>query len=211
MKPLPIACAFLVSTLLFVPRVQAAAVLIDDFSAFAANSPVFDFSWSGGTPVAKQYVQDSGFISIAPVNGGTPQDDGNFFVAPALWSGGIDLSSGGTNDKIALTARFDAGNLATNIVVIFTDSDLNAASATFTGFGSTFSTQSISMASFSAAINWASVIDWTISGGAPVGSDAFRASFTNIEANAVPEPTTWALLAAGLTTVMIFRRRRSKF
>jgi hypothetical protein len=29
--------------------------------------------------------------------------------------------------------------------------------------------------------------------------------------SAVPEPATWALLAGSLTTVMIFRRRRSKF
>ncbi|MEI8310581.1 MAG: PEP-CTERM sorting domain-containing protein [Verrucomicrobiota bacterium] len=50
--------------------------------------------------------------------------------------------------------------------------------------------------------NWASAaqisgLDWT-----------YTAS-TGILTAAVPEPTTWALLAGSLTTVMIFRRRRS--
>ena len=31
---------------------------------------------------------------------------------------------------------------------------------------------------------------------------------TNITFNAIPEPTTWALLAASLTTLVVFRRRR---
>ena len=33
-------------------------------------------------------------------------------------------------------------------------------------------------------------------------------AFSNFNATAVPEPTTWALLAGTLTTLMIFRRRR---
>jgi len=36
-----------------------------------------------------------------------------------------------------------------------------------------------------------------------------RIALDNISVSAVPEPTTWALLAGSLTTLVLFRRRRS--
>lgn len=206
MKNKPIAAAIAIVAL-FSCTAQSSPVLISDFSSLSSDSPVFDGTWSGGIPIIDQYSQETGFISITPRNGGTPTDEGNFFVAPGVWSGGMDLTNGGTNSVIALTARFDAGNLATNIVITFGDSEFNSASATFTGYGSNFSTQSIAFSSFDPGFNWAAVTDWSISGGLGFG-DNFRASFDNLEATvAVPEPATWALLAASLTTVMVLRRR----
>ena len=41
------------------------------------------------------------------------------------------------------------------------------------------------------------------------GSDSVNLQATNLSATSVPEPATWLLLAGGLTTVVVFRRRRA--
>lgn len=67
------------------------------------------------------------------------------------------------------------------------------------------------------SIGWVAPTDGSISqivsvsaslGGNPAPSDS---SLTASLTTAVPEPATWALLAGSLTTVMVLRRRRSKF
>jgi hypothetical protein len=59
------------------------------------------------------------------------------------------------------------------------------------------------------AFSWANGQDlwirWTITG----DNADFNVGIDNVSFVAVPEPTTWALLAAGLSALVIFRRRRN--
>lgn len=48
----------------------------------------------------------------------------------------------------------------------------------------------------------------TKNGGGNTGIDAIRLSNTFNDVVAIPEPTTWALLAGSLTALVVFRRRR---
>src|SRR2546425_9137109 len=111
-KPLVLIVA--ATSLLFSLRAADAAVVLSDFSNLAAQSPTFSGSWRGGSPVADQFVQNSGFISLQPVNGGNPQDDGDFLVAP------LAFSIAGLN-QISLTARVDTGNAASSLIVLLYD------------------------------------------------------------------------------------------
>jgi len=53
---------------------------------------------------------------------------------------------------------------------------------------------------------WSGVFDLGYSGGS--NAQVFQFSEISGDLNVVPEPSTWALLAGGLTALMIFRRRR---
>lgn len=150
--------------------------------------------------------------------------------ASAVWTGPLSFTSSTTlggntitvSNAIALSGlTLDVSGAATygklaGAGSLQLDNSLNFNFTAATGAGSwdiasmtpTGTLTSVSIAgSYSGALtevtpgNWAATfnsLDWT-----------YKAS-TGVLA-AVPEPPTWALLAGSLTTVMIFRRRRSKF
>ena len=174
-----------------------AEITISDFSNLAGENPVFSGSWNNGTP---QFTQQSGFISIEPVNGGNPSESGDFAVT---LSSPLNLTS---QPNIALTARFDLNNADTTISVGFTDGNLNTVSAIFAGFTSSFSTIQVARNSFTGDFDWSNVSDYAIGGGNPAGSATVRWSVDSL--TAVPEPSTYALMALGGLVLLFMARRR---
>jgi hypothetical protein len=187
----------------FALNIASAQITISDFSAFAPSTS--DATWLGGSPTAvSQFTQDVGFISITSVGGGNPTENGYFQVDTS--SSPLNLTS---QPNIRLNARFDAGNADTTITIAFADGDLNEAFAVFSGFTSSFSAVEVARNSFSGSVSWNDIQSWTISGGAPAGSAAVRWSVDNLAA--VPEPSTYALMAlGGLVLFFIARRRKAQ-
>ena len=151
--------------------------------------------------------------------------------ASATWSGPLNFTSAptiGTN-TITLSNAITVAGLALDINAITygkfagagslqLDNSLGFNFTAATGAGSwdiasmtpTGTLTSVSIAgSYSAAFTEVTPGNWAASGVS--GLDwSYKASTGVLSAVAVPEPTTWALLAGSLTTVMIFRRRRSQ-
>jgi len=178
-----------------------AAVLVSDFSSFSSQLlPPMGITWSNAG--IDQYIQDSGFISIAPVNGGAPKGDGYF---NAMLPGSASLNFTGLN-TLSLTARVDAGNASSILHVLFYDNTFTqVASNTFnaTDFTSTFSTKDVTL-SLSGIGDPTAVTYWQINGDG-IASDAFRYSFDNLSVSAIPEPRIIGLLLAGL--IFLGRKR----
>lgn len=112
---------------------------------------------------------------------------GNVSIAPL---GNLDLNSGTLNNYIANTAS------------LLLSSSLDAASITL-GFSGA---DTIAALSFDGGSTFASLGTW---GAVGSGADHESSVFSGTGMlNVVPEPSTWALLASSLTTVMVLRRRR---
>jgi hypothetical protein len=181
-----------------------AQTTLSNFDNLAAQAPTFSATWRAGTPESDQYVQDvAGFISIAPVAGGNPQDDGIFavdFLAPISFAG---LSA------IQATARIDTGNASpsfTVALVSFNGANFGRAEADFStaDFTSSFSTEILPLNPDS-FFDPTQVIGWQVEGGNAVAENAFRVSFDQIVA--VPEPSVAALLSLGSLALFLTRRR----
>ena len=183
-------------------------ILLNDFSNWLAVNPNGGFatnSWDNlGT---YQVVQETGYISIEPVSGGDPQGDGTLYADV----GGTfpkDLSGFGF---VTLTLRLQPTNTNTSFTLAIADTSGNQiGSADFVS--SLFNTASFTTVTAVLSVTVPASINDV--GGIFLygdGSTSTLANFDVTEATAtvVPEPATWALLAGSLTTVMIFRRRRS--
>jgi len=175
-----------------------AQTVLSDFSNIAGDGAVFVESWNGGTPTTAQYIQNVGYISIAPVNGGNPTGDGYFQVARDL-----DLSAFGS---VEVTAREGAGNAIGVFSVIFYNDNGGSPGAeqgyTFTAsdFSGSFITGSISLGapSYTAGdFDPTAVRYWGMDGDQGDLLNSFRFDFDNVQLIPVPEPGTLALLALG--------------
>lgn len=196
---------FLVALFPFIAFSTKADILISDFGNFSLqNFPPMGISWSNGSD---QYLQNAGFISIAPVNGGNPTGDGYFFAG---MPGGTSLNLSGLN-ALSLNAQVDAGNSSSAVRVILYDGALTkVASAAFsvTNFGSSFSTQTQSLA-FTGLGTVGSITYWRVEGDG-ISSNAFRFSFNNLSATTVPETSSYPICAAAFLVMWIVRREVRK-
>jgi len=131
--------------------------------------------------------------------------------------GGFDFGAGGTLDLFTsmLTFSLRSADLESSFTWEFTDTLANT--ATYTG---TFPIQSssdaplafdITLSSFANAssVNWNSIDLIVFSGGDVQGLDLSMPSPIQMVAT-VPEPRTWALLAAGLGVVAVVVHRRNR-
>jgi hypothetical protein len=178
-----------------------AQILLSDFSDLNAQNPAFNGSWDGGSPSVPQYIQGSGFISITPVNGGNPQNDGSFI---SLFDNPITLAG---FDIISLTLRVDSGNTAPSFSIILYDSALATANAVFSlaSFDSTFTTQQQNLI-FDSGFNPNEVVAWSASGTNAPPDQPVRVSLDNV--SVVPEPSSLALLLLSGAGLLASRRRR---
>lgn len=129
------------------------------------------------------------------------------------WSAtGLNINGTGAT-VFQVTAQLASTNVAPFIVLQMTDSSLNTAVASLST--SLFNTTSMTTANSSGfsfplgSFNFSQISSWTFGGGS-TGINTLNISFDNL-ALAVPEPSTYALLALGmgLIAVPILRRRRS--
>ena len=183
--------------------VAAHSQTLSNFSNFSNQLPTFSGSWEGGNPTADQYIQNASSISIAPVNSGNPQDDGDFLVDTS--SAPINI---GTFGNIAFTLQVDAGNADTSLKVLLYDGNFKTATATFNLSGLTTGTPAtlISALSFSSGFLKSDVEAWQVAGGQAVAANNTRLTFDNIAV--VPEPSTYALFVAGALGLGVAARRR---
>lgn len=178
-----------------------AQILISDFSNL--NAQLFDFnnSWFFGS--SNQYIQDNGFISITPVNGGDPKGDGNFSAA-LDGTAPLDFSS---ITQLSLTARIDTGNQNGSVVIVVFDSLFDQIG--LATFDSSLFTSSFSVAQSPFIFGGGGVATdafyWVLGGDGSAGNSV-RMSFDNV--SAVPEPATLALVGLGLVGLAAVRRRR---
>jgi hypothetical protein len=187
-----------------------ADVLLSNFNDFVAEGPEWEGSWTNGS--VPQYIQNTGFISIAPVGSGNPNpaDDGQVSVD---YEDFVDITG---LEYISLTARSDSGN-ATPVLqvrmVSFDGTGFRYARANFTSasFSSSFTTQIAPLVQDS-NFDPTLVVGWQIGGPELDGENSFRMSFDNaalMEATPIPEvtlaPLTWALL---VFVCAMYRRRR---
>jgi len=131
--------------------------------------------------------------------------------------GGIDFGAGQTLDLSSSILSFSLGSAdaATGFTWTFTDTFSNIAS--YTGVFPAHSSANpalafdITLASFdnTDVIDWNSIDFISLSGGNAAGFDMTMPGTFQVVATTVPEPGTWALLAAGLTVTVLALRRRT--
>lgn len=196
----------------------SAQITISDFSTAPGGA---DFSGGVGTwnnGAADQFTTSAGVLSITSVSSGNPDSTGYFAFA--------DLQGGGSINAVALnltqlivTARIDVGNVATGgVSVIFYDGDGSGTEALYGTFANDgvsigsftsggFTTQTITLIAHPAGGNAANIRYFGISGAGPTAN--FRMSFDSIVVSAVPEPSTYAMIAGVLALGFVAWRRRS--
>jgi len=194
------------TTALLLSFAAQADIVLSNFDNFSLQyfAPM-GTSWNGGSPSIDQYVQNTGYISITPVNGGDPKGDGYFFAG---LPGSATLNFTGLT-FLSINARVDAGNASSIFhIQLFDDVNPNpVATTTFTAssFTSSFSTQSAAIV-LSGIGDITHITYWRMDGD-NINSNSFRYSFENLSAiTAVPEPSTYALGAVSLLALCIARR-----
>ncbi len=196
---------------------KSADVTFSAFDDFETQLfPPMGISWSqAGTD---QYIQNLGFVSIAPVGSGNPMGDGYFIAGmpgvnlenpePAA----VDMTG---SHFFNLTARVDAGNGSTILRFRVYDNEFTEiGSAVFlaANLGPTFTT-------VSEAITYTGFGDATMATyfrieGDGIASSAFRYSFAHATATvvptAVPEPSVYAIAFMAFLGLWIARREIGK-
>lgn len=192
----------LAATLLFSVTIPLSAQLVlDDFNSSVTageGTYVSGTSWESATAV----TQNPTTITVGT---GAKDDNGWGFV-------GIDVDAS-TYNQITIVGQRDVGNLATSFQIEV----LNDAFATqvFSVAMTAFNVGS--MTTVNIPIAWNSynathIVGWSIGGGIPpTGTDAFRMTLDSLSFTmaAVPEPSTYAMIAGVLALGFVAWRRRS--
>jgi hypothetical protein len=156
----------------------SAQTTIESFDAFVPSQSLF--SAFGGSPPASQFIQNAGFITIAPVNGGNPVAGATFTKTKSL-----DLSG---SVALSLTGRLEAGDEGSLIEIGLKDSNGTEFFSSIPA--SLFSTQAFSTVTVAIETNgpFALVLDllhieqWSIDTDNASGPKRFRFSFADLSA-----------------------------
>lgn len=163
-------------------------VVLDNFDGFSPTQSAL--SALGGTPPVPQFVQNQGFITITPVNGGNPTDNGYFIKTQSV---PLNLT-GATN--IALTARRETGD-GPNTLIEIGLKDADGSQAYFYIQGSHFTTSAFTTVTTlintnfafetpfafgrtQAGLDLSRIVEWSI-GADGFGANPFRFSFDKLE------------------------------
>ncbi len=179
----------LASLVLFCGITQSKAILISDFGSG-------NFTIDGGSTSFTTTNQTSSTTNAIGL-------DTN--VLAGIFTTVFD-SSGYTN--FFLDAKVTGINPGTSFNVDFYSADFlqtRTYTAFLSGFGSGVNT-SIELTFTTETATFNDFGGFQFTGGGT--GDALNITFNSVTATAVPEPATWALLAAGLATVVVLRRRR---
>ncbi|MFZ4777284.1 MAG: autotransporter-associated beta strand repeat-containing protein, partial [Terrimicrobiaceae bacterium] len=185
--------------------VSSGTLIID--GSLAAGSTVSSLATLGGNGTVNGLTTLSAAGSI--INPGTAGTVGNLALTGGLTasSGGafnFDLS-GGVTDRISL----GAGGLTAGGTWTFTLNNLGGMSAgtPYTLLSGTGTWSSSPTLAFN--LLGGLVLDDGYNGTGYKWDNTSGADSLTVQFSAIPEPTTWALLAFSLTTVMVLRRRRN--
>lgn len=176
---------------------HAQALLLDDFnSGTASGAPLTGTTWF----TAGNVVQNATTITV----GGSALDDNGWGRLGAIDATGYNF--------ISFAAQIDNGNAAATFVVDFRDSNLMTQqfSITIPTIATAMTTYYIPIASWG-DVDPSVITRWTIGGGT-TGVAAFHVTFDNLAlttTNAVPEPSTYAMIAGVLALGFVAWRRRS--
>ena len=201
-----IAILLCVSAAIFVANLSAQTIFtLDNFnSSVGGATGTAQLSWVGHVTQNATSITTTG-TGVFPTYVGALDDNG--------W-GKSGLTINGTGSLVfQLTAQREAGNIATVVSLQLEDSLSRTAVASINT--SLFAVGSLSTVSSSAfnfplgSFDFAHITGWTFGGGT-TGINALNMSFDNLVL-AVPEPSTYALLALGLGVIVVplLRRRRS--
>lgn len=183
----------------------AAQTNLNDFSAFVqTDQTYFVGGWSVGDDVTPSagFTQGTGVYSILNATSADTAYVDYFFAS------GLDLTGSTT---LSLTAQLAAGNTATALHVALIDSGMNTATATFdlTGYSTSSFITATSLLTLN-SLSLADVIGFRITGSDVNGSSVVSVTLDQLTAgvSAVPEPSTYALLAGlSLFGLAVWRRR----
>lgn len=193
--------ALVVSLLL--PPLLPGQLVLSDFDAIASQAfTPFNGNWNGGAPLADQFVQHAGFVSITSVNGGDPKGDGSF---DALLDGTTPIDFSAVT-HLALTARLDPGNQMGSVVIEIRDSSFTVIGTSLfltASMGSSFS-QSTASFTFGGGGLATDATYWRLAGDGIAGN-SIRMSFDQL--STVPEPATGTLAVLALLSLAGLRRR----
>lgn len=187
--------------LLLALPMHAAVLNLSDFSAFTPTYFGFTGSWSVDTAQSGPTS-----FTVANFGAGQPKNDGSF----TSWLASTqDFSS---YSYVNLSGSAFAGNTTTSLGFFVEDADGNSGLATFStaDFASGFS--SVSLAGLYSVIDPSHIVNWGFSTENQDGSKNFAFTFdqVSLSTTAIPEPSTYAAMAGGLSlfAAMVARRRR---
>lgn len=178
--------------------------------AFTANGQIVLDNFNTGTIAGSEQASTS-WVNNTTENGTTltvvASDDNGWGTASAS----IDATG---MSYIEVIAQLDSGNAAPTFSIQF--EDINLATSVFTTNMSNFmtgvlTTVYIPIVSWESGFDITQITGWSIGGGAPSpGSSAFHMTLDNLAltASAVPEPSTYALLAGLAMLGFVWVRRR---
>ena len=196
----------LAALVVFAAKLSAQTLIISDFTSLPGGS---QFTTSGSWSLPDQLSVTDGFLTVGPVSPGSPDDSGNLAFADLVSA----VNNGADFVTITAIARVDSGNASNGFIVnLFDDGGLGVLTATFAATSFTTGSFSSATASITRHPDNGSLNSILYYGIAGVGTtSAFRFSFDQLSMStsaAIPEPSTYAMLAAGLLVVGFTVRRR---